>query len=128
MIENLRSDPIVSFLLQNSSLTDTQLDTIMASTIDGDLVRKTQSREKRKVSKGAFVRTLRQGRGNVEASLYTLMLLVYLGLVRQEKFDQFLRTQRLFAQVREIQLDQESVSRLIDGMSEFAREFSGRKK
>ncbi|HZW57929.1 MAG TPA: hypothetical protein VFF30_16690 [Nitrososphaerales archaeon] len=74
------------------------------------------------------MRTLRQGQGNVEASLYTLMLLVYLGLVKQERFDQFLRTQRLFAQVRELQLDSESVSRLIDGMSAFAQEFSGRKR
>ncbi len=128
MIENLRRDPIVSFLLRNSSLTETQLDTIIASTIEGNLAQKAQSREKGKVSKGAFVRTLRQGQGNVEASLYTLMLLVYLGLVKQERFDQFLRTQRLFAQVRELQLDSESVSRLIDGMSAFAQEFSGRKR
>ncbi len=128
MIENLRRDPIVSFLLRNSSLTETQLDTIMASTIEGNLAQKAQSREKGKVSKGAFVRTLRQGQGNVEASLYTLMLLVYLGLVKQERFDQFLRTQRLFAQVKELQLDSENISRLIDGMSEFAQEFSGRKQ
>jgi hypothetical protein len=126
LIESIRNDPIVSFLLQKSSITPTQLDTIMASQIEGNLDAKISSREKAKVSKGAFVRTLRQGQENIESSIYTIMLVVYLGIVPEEKFDQFLRTQRLFSRVKEVGPDRESMMRLISGMKEFVENFSGR--
>ena len=128
MIEKVRNDPIVSFLLEKSSLTVAQLDTIMAEETSGNLVTKILSREKGKISKGAFVRTLRQGQRNVESSVYTLMLVVYLGLVPQEKFDQFLKTQRIVSKVKELQPDRENVLRLINGLQEFVEDMSGRRE
>lgn len=127
LIEKIRNDPIVSFLLQKSSLTMTQLDTIMAAQMSGNLDTKISSREKTKVSKGAFVRTLHQGQGNVESSIYTLMLVVYLGLVPQEKFDQFLKTQRIVSKVKELEPDPENILRLINGLQDFVEDFSGKR-
>jgi len=118
---------MVSFLLQKSSITTAQLDTIMAGQISGNLVKKISSREKNKISKGAFVRTLRQGQENIESSIYTLMLIVYLDLVPQEKFDQFLKTQRIVSKVKGLEPDRENTLRLINGLQEFVEDFSGKR-
>ena len=128
LIEKIRDDPIVVFLLQKSSLTAAQLDTIMAAQTSGNLNRKVSSRERRAVSKGAFVRSLKQGQGNVESSIYSLMLVVYLGLVSQDKFDQFLKTQRILSQVKELEPDRENTLRLINGLQEFVEDFSGKRR
>jgi hypothetical protein len=127
VIEDVRDDPVVLFLLEKSSLTPTQLDTIMASRVEGGLAKKTALRDKRRVSKGAFLRTLRQGQKNVEASVCTLMLLIYLGLVPEGKMNQLMRTQRLLSKVKGVDLDRENVARLLSGMEEFASEFSERR-
>lgn len=126
LIEQIRKDRVASFLLHNSSITEAQLDTILAYEIEGKLDAKVSSREKRKLSKGAFVRSLRQGQRNVESSIFTLMLLGYLGFVPAEKFDQLQRTLRLISKVKEVQPDQEDTSRLISGVEEFVSEFSKR--
>ena len=73
------------------------------------------------------MRTLRQGQENIESSIYSLMLVVYLGLVPQEKFDQFLKTQRIISKVKDLEPDRENTLRLINGLQEFVEEFSGRK-
>jgi len=98
----------------------------MAAQTSGNLSRKVSSREKGRVSKGAFVRSLKQGQGNIESSIYSLMLVVYLGLVSQEKFDQFLKTQRILSQVKELEPDMENTLRLINGLQEFVEDFSGK--
>jgi len=99
----------------------------MAGQISGNLDTKILSREKSKVSKGSFVRTLHQGQENVESSIYTLMLMVYLGLVSQERFDQFLKTQRIFSKIKELEPDRENILRLINGLQEFVEDFSGKR-
>ena len=128
MLESFRGDLLVAFLLENSSLTPAQLDTILASQNDGTLDSKRSLREKRKVSSGAFVRTLRQAQRNIEASIYSLMLLSYLGIIPEEKINQFLRTERLVLKVKEMNPDQENMQQIIEGMQEFAGDFSGRKR
>jgi len=128
MIEKIRDDPIVAFLLQKSSLTPAQLDTLMASQISGNLDMKILSRENNDVSKGAFVRTLKQGQANIKSSVYSLLLLVYLGLVPQERFDQFLKTQRILSKVKDLEPDRDNVLRLINGLQEFVEDFSGKSR
>jgi len=126
LIEKVRNDPIVSFLLEKSSLTPAQLDTLMANHVEGDLGKKTSSRERNTVSKGAFVRSLKQAEENVQASIYSLLLIVYLGLIPQEKFDQLLKTQRILSRVKELEPDRENILRLINGLEEFVQDFSGK--
>ena len=128
MLEDVRRDVIASFLLQNSSLTDAQLDTIMASNVEGNLEYKRGLREKGKVSKGAFARTLLQGRKNIETSVYTLLLASYLNLVSSEGLTQFSRTTRMLTQLREVDADKGDLLRVIEAMEEFVRNITGKRK
>jgi len=80
------SDPIVKILSKNSNLTKTQLETllidILAENISGKSLKYDQKAKLRlsAVSRGAFNRTLRQARRNVIQSIYTILLLGYLGV------------------------------------------------
>ena len=69
MLEDIRNDTIATFLLRKCSLTEVQLDTILASQEIGNLDFKRGLRENHKVSKGAFARTLKQAHDNVEESI-----------------------------------------------------------
>jgi hypothetical protein len=71
---------------------------------------------------------LHQARGNIESSIYTLMLVAYLGLVPQEKFDQFLKTQRIVSRVKELEPDRENILGLINGIQEFVEDLSGKRE
>jgi hypothetical protein len=122
----MRSDQIVAFLLRNSNLTEAQLDTILASNTEGSLDFKRGLREKGRVSKGAFARTLKQARRNVESSIFTLFLLAYLDLVPSESFFQLSRTARMLSQLRAADPTREDTLRVIGAMEEFAKEFQSK--
>lgn len=78
-------DPISRLLVSKSSLTETQLDTYLIDrlgTKDGlRLKQKVMLRDVGPVKKGAFLRTLRQARNNLEKSVCTVILAEYLGLL-----------------------------------------------
>jgi len=80
------NDPIVKILAKNSNLTKTQLETllidILAENLSGKSLKYDQKAKLRlsAVSRGAFNRTLRQARQNVIQSIYTILLLGYLGV------------------------------------------------
>jgi len=87
-LTGLFSDPITNSLLKNSHLTKTQLETFLIDVLAGKTTRKFYTYEKKAklriitsgVSRGSFNRTLAQARKNVIKSIYTLILLGYLGL------------------------------------------------
>lgn len=91
-------DPIVKILAQNSNLTKTQLETILIDILAVNISEKSlKTDEKAKlrllkegVSRGAFNRTLRQARRNVIQSIYTILLLGYLGVFEDTRLDPFL--------------------------------------
>lgn len=128
MLEDVRNDIIASFLLQKSVLTEVQLDTILASDVNGNLEYRSGLREKGKVSKGAFARTLGQGRKNIESSVYTLLLASYLNLVSPESLTQFSRTSGMLAQLRDAGADREDLLRVIEAMQQFVRGFVRKRK
>ena len=128
MIEIVHRDSIASYLMSKSSLTEVQLDTLLASHIDGKLDDKVILRNKRKVSKGSFVRSLRQGQQNIEASLHTLILVQYLGLVDPAIFSQLGRVAELIARVRSTSPDKDSIRRIIESIQGVAEEFSSRRR
>jgi len=82
-------DPIVEILLKNSQLTKTQLETLLidllAEKISGKrIVYEAKARMrliKSGVSRGSFNRTLAQARSNTIKSIYTVILLGYLGIL-----------------------------------------------
>ena len=85
-------------LAENSNLTKTQLETILIDILAVNISEKSlKTDEKAKlrllkegISRGAFNRTLRQARRNVIQSIYTILLLGYLGVFEDTRLDPFL--------------------------------------
>lgn len=128
MLEEIRKDIVATFLLQKSALTEVQLDTILASDREGSLEFKRGLREKGRVSKGSFARTLNQGQDNIESSIYTLFLLAYLDLVPQDSLTQFSRTTRMLAQLKDAEAKRDDLLRVIEAMREFVSGFGRKRK
>jgi len=92
------NDPIVKILAKNSQLTKTQLETllidILAENISGKQLKYDDKAAlrltKAKISRGSFNRTLKQSRENVIKSIYTVLLLGYLGVFETTTLDPYL--------------------------------------
>lgn len=81
--ERIRMDSIVKFLIDRSDLTRAQLDTYSIERLgrrEGlGLKEMVKLRDGGPVKKGAFLRTLKQARRNLEESICTIILAEYLG-------------------------------------------------
>ena len=128
MLEEIRNDLVATFLLQKSNLTNAQLDTILASETDGNLHFKSGLRERGRVSKGSFARSLGQARDNIKSSIYTFFLLAYLDLIPQESLAQFYRTGKMLAELKNAEPTQADLLKVIGAMEEFVARFSGGKR
>lgn len=92
------NDPIVKILTKNSHLTKTQLETFLIDALAENLAGKSlRYEEKAKlrllstgISRGAFNRTLKQARRNIIQSVYTILLLGYLGIFEDTRLDPYL--------------------------------------
>src|SRR4030043_716881 len=92
------NDPIVEILAKNSQLTKTQLETflidVLAENISGKQLKYDDKAAlrltKAKISRGSFNRTLKQSKENVIKSIYTVVLLGYLGVFEGTTLDPYL--------------------------------------
>jgi hypothetical protein len=92
------SDPIVQILAKNSQLTKTQLETLLIDILAENLSDKQLKYDekarlrltKAKISRGSFNRTLKQSKENVIKSVYTVLLLGYLGVFESTKLDPYI--------------------------------------
>jgi hypothetical protein len=92
------NDPIVKILSKNSQLTRTQLETllidVLAENISGKQLKYDEKARlrltKAKISRGSFNRTLKQSKENVIKSIYTVLLLGYLGIFESTTLDPYL--------------------------------------
>jgi hypothetical protein len=92
------SDPIVKIIATNSHLTKTQLETLLIDILSENFAGKTLKYDekaelrltKAKISRGAFNRTLKQAKENVTKSIYTVILLGYLGVFDSTTLDPYL--------------------------------------
>jgi hypothetical protein len=92
------SDPIAKILAKNSHLTTTQLETLLIDILSENAAGKPLKYDdkaklrltKAKISRGAFNRTLRQSKENVIKSIYTVVLLGYLGIFESTTLDPYL--------------------------------------
>ena len=92
------NDPIVEILAKNSQLTKIQLETYLIDVLAENLSGKTLKYDekavlrltKAKISRGSFNRTLRQSKENVIKSIYTVLLLGYLGVFESTTLDPYL--------------------------------------
>ncbi len=110
-IENLLRDPVLVRLLQRSNLTKTQFETVFLDQIGSDLANKSLTREEmselrmpgRKVSRGAFNRSLLQARTNIAESVYTVLVLGYCGLLDSPSLAPFVEaSERLRSQTERL--------------------------
>jgi len=91
-------DPIVKTLIKNSHLTKTQLETLLIDVLAENLAGKSLRYEEKaklrllrtEISRGAFNRTLKQARRNIIQSVYTIILLGYLGVFEDTRLDPYL--------------------------------------
>jgi len=92
------NDPIVKILSKNSHLTKTQLETFLIDVLAENTAGKPLKYEEKAklrllkagISRGAFNRTLRQARRNVIQSIYTILLLGYLGVFEDTRLDPYI--------------------------------------
>ena len=95
IINKAYQDPITALLLKNSNLSGTQFETfIIDMLIDIMSEKKVPFDEKilfrrNKVSRGSFSRSLAQARGNVISSIFTIVLLSYVGVFNARVFDEY---------------------------------------
>ena len=102
---------MLKHLLKRSALTDTQLDTLLSDFNGRSLKEKIGLRD-RSVSKGAFIRTLKQAKENLRSSIFTLLLLGYLGYFGDEEAEAIFKLIDLLRRAR----GKREVVGLVDGI------------
>jgi len=141
-IRNTIHDPVARSLLQSSQLTTIQLETLLAASFSNENHTKKGIRSlcrpsKSRISRGAYNRTLIQAQNNVIRSIYTVLLLGYLGLFDSPALQPFLELsdtiQGFVQEVRQKTGDdraamQELNSRLMDTVNALAKRESFKDK
>jgi len=97
-ITRIMEDPLAKILIENSHLTKTQLETLLIDILAEDIAGKKLGCEDKskirfstgRVSRGAFNRTLKQAKKNMILSIYTVLLLGYLGILDTPKLAPFI--------------------------------------
>ncbi len=92
------SDPIIKILVKSSNLTKTQLETLLIDFLAPNVSGKSLTNQEKAllrltkagISRGAFNHTLKQARRNIIQSMYTIILLGYLGLFEDTRLDPYL--------------------------------------
>jgi hypothetical protein len=134
-IRDTLSDPVTKLLLRSSQLTLPQLETILADSLSSEKAALKANRRLfrpsgRRVSRGAYNRTLIQAQNNVIRSIYTILLIGYVGLFDTPSLQPFTELsdtiQVYIQQVRQIgQTDHEAIEqlnqRLRDSVSALAK-------
>jgi len=95
---SLIDDPLVKMLAKNSNLTKIQLESLLIDFLGSNIAGKILKNEEKArlrlsragTSRGAFNRTLRQARRNVIQSVYTILLLGYVGVFDSTSLDPYL--------------------------------------
>ncbi len=90
------NDPLVKILVKNCNLTKIQLETLLIDVLAENIADKDLKYDEKAnlrilaVSRGAFNRSLRQARHNVTQSIYTILLLGYLGILEEISLEPYL--------------------------------------
>lgn len=91
-------DPITKILMKTSNLTKIQLETLLIDILAENYADKSLNYDekgrlrltKAAVSRGSFNRTLRQAKRNLTESIYTILLLGYLGIIQSTSLTPYL--------------------------------------
>ncbi len=120
------NDPIVKILSKNSQLTRTQLETLLIDILAENISGKTLTYDekaslrliKAKLSRGSFNRTLAQSKDNVIKSIYTVLLLGYLGVFESTTLDPYLE---IANKLKEYLEAHEDLPNTLEGVESHAR-------
>jgi hypothetical protein len=98
-VRDINKDSIAKILVEKCNLTNIQLETFLIHLLSDQLTQnkikfenKAQIRLKGKISRGSFNRTLKQAQKNIISSLYTVLLLGYLGIFDSPVLSQYIET------------------------------------
>ena len=136
IIQKTFQDPLTDLLLKNSVLTRTQFETLVIDMLT-DIIsdKKVSFKQKsllrnKKTSRGSFSRSLSQARTNVVSSVFTIVLLSYIGVFDERPFDEYyvlaekLKEYATMTDSNEFNYDKEMLRRieeeLIKGIRELA--------
>ncbi len=97
-LKDALNDQITKILVKNSNLTKTQTETLLIDFLAENIAEKRIKMDekarlrlkKAEISRGAFNRTLKQARKNVIQSIYTVLLLGYLGIFDSTRLDPYI--------------------------------------
>jgi hypothetical protein len=117
MIEGLLEDDILlQSIFEESNLTKTQLDSLLLAfqyKIKGySLNEIVKMRDSGPVSKGSYLRTLGQAQSNFRGSLYTLLLVVYLGILDTSTVADFVALSDRLSSLRDMDIPEDTVNEI----------------
>ena len=114
MIERSFKDPIMAILLKNSNLTKIQYESLLINYFTDNMTNNTLTYENKaiyrskKVSRGSFSRTLSQARKNIVSSIYTILLLSYVGIYDSYPFEEYKNLAEKLSEYTILTQDQDS--------------------
>jgi len=96
-IKRTIEDPLVKLLLNNSSFSSIQLETLLIDILSENIIGKPINYDNKaklrlnnnNISRGSFNRTLKQANNNIKKSINTILLLGYLGLLDSPQLQPF---------------------------------------
>ena len=117
MIEGLLEDDILlQSIFEESNLTKTQLDSLLLAfqyKIEGySLDEIVKMRDSGPVSKGSYLRTLGQAQSNFRGSLYTLLLVVYLGILDTSTVADFVVLSDRLSSLKDMDIPEDTVNEI----------------
>ena len=128
--ELIEQDPIIRFLVSRSKITAPQLDSCVIDAIshrdDQDLEEKVSMRDGKRVTKGSFLRTLKQGKENVEKSIYMLILSEYLDILPQDIIEDVVKVGKMLKDLKMQDVDPEKVKEILLLLHKFSDVMSQR--
>ena len=115
VIDRSFKDPLVVILLKNSNLTKIQFESLLIDYFTDNMTDNALTYEdkafyrSKKVSRGSFSRTLSQGRRNVVSSIYTILLLSYIGIYDSFPFEEYKHLAEKLSEYTVLTQDQDSL-------------------
>jgi len=136
VIKKTFEDPITDILLNNSNLTRIQFETLVIDMLMDIISEKKLSFNEKtlfrsnNVSRGSFSRSLAQARKNVISSIFSIVLLSYIGVFDSRPFDEYyvlaekLKEYATILEISEVPISKADLKRfeteLIDGITQLA--------
>ena len=127
--ENMEEDFVYKLLFDRCNLSMVQLETLIIDLSSGgsSLIDKTHRRRRPLLTKGSYLRTLKQAQTNIQRSIYTIILLQYLNLVNEEAPSDLLRIGSMLQQLSGGEISKERIRILIDRIQDIVETISGKR-